>query len=93
MPWLRATCNDIYREASARGIDVVSVEVQVDGEFGSAGEPARNITYRAKIKVRGVAEQQAMALLECTDTVAEVHNTLRKGGDVRLIGRAVELVD
>ncbi len=86
------TCNDIYREASARGIDVVGVEVQVDGEFGAAGEPARNITYRAKIKARGVAEQQAMELLEHTDRMAEVQNTLRTGIHVRLVEKEIELV-
>ena len=86
-------CNDVYREAAARGIDVVGVEVEVDGEFGSAGEPARNITYRAKIKARGVSEQQARELLEHTDCMAEVHNTLRGGIDVRLAGKQVELVE
>ena len=86
-------CNDVYREASAKGIDVAGVEVEVNGEFASRGEPARNVTYRAKLKVRRATEQQAMELLELTDTVAEVHNTLRKGIDVRLIGRHVEVVD
>jgi organic hydroperoxide reductase OsmC/OhrA len=86
-------CNDIYREASAKGVDVVGVEVEVDGEFGSAGEPARSISYRAKIKTRGATEQQVTELLEHTDTVAEIHNTLRKGIDVRLAEKQIELVE
>ena len=85
-------CNDLYREAAARGIEVVSAEIEVGDEFGSAGEPARNIIYRARIKARGATEQQVMELLEHTDSVAEVHNTLRKGIDVRLVGKRVEVV-
>ena len=85
-------CNDVYREAAARGIEVVGVEVQVDGEFGAAGEPARNISYRAKIKARGATEQQVMELLEHTDSVAEVQNTLRRGTEARLVGRDVEVI-
>ena len=34
-------CNDMYREAAKRGIAVSQVEVEVEGEFGAAGEPAR----------------------------------------------------
>src|SRR5574342_87340 len=42
-------CNDIYREAAKRGLKVEHVEVEVEGEFGAEGEPARNVTYRAKV--------------------------------------------
>ena len=31
-------CNDIYREAAKRGIEVVGVEVEVQGDFGAEGE-------------------------------------------------------
>ena len=34
-------CNDIYREAAKRGIEVERVEVDVDGQFGAEGEPRR----------------------------------------------------
>ncbi|WP_414637840.1 OsmC family protein [Alloacidobacterium sp.] len=37
-------CNDIYREAGKRGIEVRSVEVEVSGEFGNEGEAARDIS-------------------------------------------------
>src|SRR5512142_459973 len=43
-------CNDIYREARKLGIKVNSVDVEVEAEFGNPGEPARNITYRAKVR-------------------------------------------
>src|SRR5215216_3935833 len=42
-------CNDIYREAAKRGIKVEQVEVEVDGQFGGEGDPATNLTYRARI--------------------------------------------
>ncbi len=42
-------CNDIYREASKRGLKVEHVEVEVRGEFGAEGEPAKNVSYRAKV--------------------------------------------
>jgi organic hydroperoxide reductase OsmC/OhrA len=38
-------CNDIYREAARRDIQVSLVEVEVTGDFGGPGEPARNVTY------------------------------------------------
>lgn len=69
-------CNDIYREAAQRKIKVLSVEVSVEGDFGAAGEPARNVTYSAK--VRAQAEEEAIKdLMKHTDTVAEIQNTLR----------------
>src|SRR3954449_5668154 len=42
-------CNDIYREAAKKGIKVEQVEVEVDGQFGADGDPATNVTYRARI--------------------------------------------
>jgi len=77
-------CNDIYREASIRNIKVHSVEVTVNGEFGAAGEPGFNFTYSANVKAD--ASQQAIdELIMHTDSVAEIHNTLRKGTMVKLI--------
>jgi uncharacterized OsmC-like protein len=69
-------CNDIYREAARKNIRVESVEVQVEGDFPAAGEPARNIVYRAKV-VAAAGEEEIRELLKFTDTVAEVQNTLR----------------
>jgi organic hydroperoxide reductase OsmC/OhrA len=86
-------CNDVYREAGKSGIDVLGVDVEVDGEFGAPGEPARNITYRTRIRARGAGRKQLAELLQRTDTLAEVHNTLRAGTDVRLVGQDIEIVD
>lgn len=69
-------CNDVYREAGKRGIAVQSVEVHVEGEFGAEGEPASQVTYRAKVAARAT-EQAIRDLLADTDQVAEIQNTLR----------------
>src|SRR5215470_13916006 len=49
-------CNDVYREAAGQGIRVESVEVEVAGEFGNPGEPAKDVTYRVKVTAHGSAE-------------------------------------
>lgn len=76
-------CNDIYREAAKRGLEVKAVTVEVEGEFGAEGEPARNVTYRAKVVAR--ADERAIRdLMAYVDSVAEIQNTLRVGAPVRL---------
>jgi uncharacterized OsmC-like protein len=77
-------CNDLYREAAARGIPIDGVEVEVTGEFGDPGEPARDVTYR--VKVRSGADAAAIGeLVRATDAVTEIQNTLRQGVAVRLV--------
>jgi organic hydroperoxide reductase OsmC/OhrA len=76
-------CNDIYREAAKRDIKIEKVVVEVDGDFGAEGEPAKNITYRAKVHAHGT-EADIRELMEHTDTVAEIQNTLRVGTPVIL---------
>jgi organic hydroperoxide reductase OsmC/OhrA len=71
-------CNDIYREAAKRGLKVEQVEVEVTGEFGADGDPARNISYRAKVTAQG-SEAEIRELMVQTDQVAEIQNTLRLG--------------
>lgn len=85
-------CNDVYREAAALGIDVRGVEVEVEGEFGGVGEPATNVRYRARVAVAGTSVEVARHLLQRTDEVAEVQNTLRAGVPVRLSAVEVEIV-
>ena len=80
-------CNDIYREAAKRNIQVDRVEV--DGDFGAEGEPARNVTYRAKIYAQAT-EAEICELMKFTDTVAEIQNTLRI--ETPIILTAVEAV-
>ena len=69
-------CNDIYREAAKRGLKVEQVEVEVDGEFGTEGEPAKNVTYRARVTAQA-SEAEIRELMRHTDRVAEIQNTLR----------------
>lgn len=76
-------CNDIYREAAKRGVGVERVEVEVVGEFGAEGEPARNVTYGAKVWAHA-ADETIQELMTHTDRVAEVQNTLRTGASVTL---------
>jgi len=76
-------CNDIYREAAKLGIKVESVEVDVQGDFGEAGSPAKNITYRARVAARAT-EDQIRELMKLTDRVAEIHNTVRISAPVPL---------
>ena len=76
-------CNDIYREAAKRHIKVERVEVNVEGDFGAEGEPAKNVTYDAKVFAQASAEE-IQELMEFTDTLAEIQITLRIGMPVVL---------
>jgi uncharacterized OsmC-like protein len=82
-----ASCyiNDIYREAKIRNIEVDAVEVTVEGEFeGSPGCVAENVTYSAKVTANA-SEEDILDLIEHTDTVAEIPNTLRSATSVELL--------
>lgn len=76
-------CNDIYREAARRGIEVTGVEVQASAEFGSEGAPAQRLAYRVTVRARA-SEASIRKLITHTDGVAEVQNTLRLGLPVTL---------
>jgi len=77
-------CNDIYREAGRRGIKVDDVQVDVEGDFESEGQPAGNVVYRARVKAQA-SDEEILDLLKYTDTVAEIQNTLRKATPVTFI--------
>ena len=76
-------CNDIYREAKKQSIEIVRIEVEVSGQFGAEGEPARGITYRASVDGRA-SRESLLAMMRHTDTVAEIQNTIRLGVPVVL---------
>ena len=76
-------CNDIYREAEKKNIKVSLVEVDFTGEFGKDGEPGTNFKYKAHVAADASAEV-INELIEHTDRIAEIHNTLRKGLEVTL---------
>ncbi len=77
-------CNDLYREAARLGITLDGVEVEASGTFAGVGLAASNVCYRARVKSTAPAEAVAQLLRE-TDSVAEVHNTLRSGVSVQLV--------
>lgn len=76
-------CNDLYREAAKRNIEIKDVEVEVKGEFGANGEPARNVFYNAKV-IAHASEEEILELMKHTDQVAEIQNTVRSAINVRL---------
>jgi organic hydroperoxide reductase OsmC/OhrA len=82
-------CNDIYREAAKRGLKVEQIEVEVEGDFGAEGEPAKNVTYRAQVTAQA-SEADIRELMSSTDRVAEIQNTLRVETPVTL--SAMEVV-
>ncbi|MBS1511972.1 MAG: OsmC family protein [Bacteroidetes bacterium] len=77
-------CNDIYREAAKRNITVQSVVVEVTGAFGAEGEPGSDFQYKPVI-VSDASPEQLAALIDFTDGIAEIHQTLRKGLNVTLV--------
>ena len=85
-------CNDIYREAVKRGIEIESIDVEVEGDFGAEGEPATNITYQAKVTARA-SEAEVLDLMKYTDQVSEIQNTLRVETPVTLSGIEVLTVE
>ena len=77
-------CNDVYREASRRKIPIDAVEVEASAEFTGIGLAASSVVYRARV-ASPAPEAEVAALLNETDAVAEVQNTVRAGVDVRLL--------
>lgn len=77
-------CNDIYREAARLGISIEAVEVEAAADFDGVGLAATHVRYRAKVR-SDASEDRVRALLEATDAVAEVHNTVRAPIEVALV--------
>ena len=77
-------CNDLYREAQRLEIALEGVEVEASAVFTGVGLAATDIQYRARVSC--LASADAIAdLLRQTDTVAEVHNTVRAGVPCTLV--------
>jgi uncharacterized OsmC-like protein len=83
-------CNDVYREAAKMGIDVSQVDVECSAEYPAEGEPAREITYMARITAKA-SDQQIRDLAAQADRLAEIHNTVRASIPVSLVQVEVEL--
>lgn len=77
-------CTDLYRAANRRGLTRTRVEVSCQGSFEPVpGAVAEGVGYRARVHAPA-SEAEILELLRHTDTVAEIHNTLRRGVPVRL---------
>lgn len=76
-------CNDIYREARKRNISIESVEVECNGSFGGAGETGSNFNYKTNV-ISSASPEEIEDLVAYTDSIAEVHNTLRGGIQITL---------
>lgn len=78
-------CNDLYREAARLGLPLDEVQVEAAADFAGIGLAAANVRYRATVTSSAGPEAIARLVRE-TDAVAEVHNTLRQGVPVQLLG-------
>lgn len=84
-------CNDIYREAAKREIQVERVSVDIEGELQAEGAPPGTVSYHATVAARA-GESEIGDLMRHTDRVAEIHNALRTGTPVTLRdGKALSL--
>ncbi len=78
-------CNDLFREAGLRGIEIEEVDIEARGNFEAAGMPATTIEYRARVIASG-SDEEVQDLIRHTDSVAEVHLTIRRGLAVTRVG-------
>ena len=75
--------NDIFREAAKRNVSVTSVQVKVHAEW--AGDPVRaqNVSFDVSVEA-DASEADISELIQHTDRVAEIPNSLRFGTEVKL---------
>lgn len=76
--------NDLHREARKRGIDLVAADVEVSAEFPAEGAPGQELRFDVRVEARGADDATLRRLVEETDRVAEIHQTLRVGTPVAL---------
>ena len=76
--------NDIYREASARGYEVLGVRVVVECDWEGDPPRAQNVRFSTRVEAEA-DEDEIMDLIQHVDTIGEVHNTLREGAEVELV--------
>jgi uncharacterized OsmC-like protein len=75
--------NDIYREADKRGIPLRAVQVTVNADWGGEPVRAQNVTFSVRVEA-DVDETRILDLIQHTDRVAEIPNSLRLGTEVNL---------
>jgi organic hydroperoxide reductase OsmC/OhrA len=77
-------CNDVYREAAKREMNIQSVSVTVNGKFGKEGEAGTDIVYETQVVAPEHSQLEIDDLIRHVDRIAEIHNTLRNGTSVTL---------
>lgn len=77
--------NDLFRDASTRGIHLTTVRVTVRGGF--SGDPAISEDVSYEVEVAGDASRgQLQELVSHVDAIAEIPNSIRRGTPVKLTG-------
>lgn len=76
-------CNDIFREAAKLGMVIKSVQVDVQADWGGDPVRAQHVIFSPRIEAEA-SEADILALIEQTDRVAEIPNSLRLGTPVML---------
>ena len=76
-------CNDIFREAAKRSMEIKSVQLDVQADWGGDPVRAQNVTFSTRVESEA-SEADILALIEHTDQVAEIPNSLRLGTPVTL---------
>lgn len=76
--------NDLHREARKMGLEILRADVEVSAEFPAEGAPGESFRYDVRLEAKGGDEKAIRALVEHTDRVAEIHNTVRVGRPVAL---------
>ena|SRR5690242_5375578 len=77
--------NDVFREAARCGIEVHRVQVRVEAEWGGDPVRAQNVLFLTTVEA-DATEEQIKELIQRTDRVAEIPNSLRLGTEVKLAG-------
>ena len=76
--------NDLFRDAAKAGITLTRVRVTASSDY--TGTPAVSSPIHYEVELKGDAsEDRLRALLEETDRIAEIPNSIRRGTEVRLL--------
>ena len=75
--------NDLYREAAKTNLTLKSVRVDVEGDWGGDGVRAQNVNFQVRVETNS-GQQEILDLVQHTDRVAEIHNSLRMGTNITL---------
>ncbi len=75
--------NDLFREASTRGIGLTNVRIVVRGDF--SGDPAVSDPVSYEVELIGDATRQQLEdLVAHVDAIAEIPNSVRHGTKIKL---------